>query len=47
MTHKKIQRERDVAKEISDIKLIIKHKVHAAIPLHRNRSDLTQVVNWT
>jgi len=44
MTQKKIQRERDVAKEISDIKLITKHKVYAAIPLHRHRSDLSQVI---
>jgi len=45
MTQKKIQRERDVAKEISEIRLITKHKVYAAIPLHRNRNDLSQVIS--
>jgi len=45
MTQKKIQRERDVAEEISDIKLITEHKVYAAIPLHRNRSDLSQGIS--
>jgi hypothetical protein len=43
MTQKKIQRERDVAKEICDIKLITKYKVHAAIQLHDDRSSLSQV----
>ena len=37
MTQNKIQKERAVVKGMSGIKVITKHEVHAAIPLHKDR----------
>jgi hypothetical protein len=45
MTQKGIHRGRDVAKGTSYINLITKHKGQAAIPFHKERCDISQVIS--